>query len=96
LLIAAIPKAFPGFSKWSILKFMNALLEKALEAVRRLSPDDQEEIAHVMLNLADKGGHLEEIDPEHLSDVLESLAQARRREFAADAEVAAVFRRFGS
>ncbi len=75
---------------------MNALLEKALEAVRRLSSDDQEEIARVMLNLADKGDHLEDIEPEHLSDVLESLAQARRHEFATDGEVGAVFRRFGS
>jgi hypothetical protein len=36
----------------------------------------------------------EEIDPAHLSDILEALAQARRREFASDAEVKSVFRRF--
>jgi hypothetical protein len=36
----------------------------------------------------------EEIDPAHLPDVLESLAQARRRQFASDAEVEAAFRRF--
>jgi len=36
----------------------------------------------------------EEIDPAHLPDVLESLAQAKRREFATDAEVEAAFRRF--
>jgi plasmid stabilization system protein ParE len=33
----------------------------------------------------------EPIDPAHLSDVLESLAQAKRREFATDAEVEAAF-----
>jgi hypothetical protein len=38
----------------------------------------------------------EEIDPAHLADVLEGLAQARRNEFASDAEIEAVFRRFGS
>jgi hypothetical protein len=46
-----------------------------------------------MLNLADEG-EPEDIDPAHLADVLESLAQAKRREFATDAEVEAAFRRF--
>jgi hypothetical protein len=36
----------------------------------------------------------EDIDPAHLPDVLESLAQARRREFTTDADVEAAFRRF--
>jgi predicted transcriptional regulator len=36
----------------------------------------------------------EEIDPAHLSDVLEGLAQARRGEFAIDEEVEAALRRF--
>ena len=36
----------------------------------------------------------EEIDPAHLADVLESLAQAKRREFATAAEIEAAFRRF--
>jgi hypothetical protein len=34
------------------------------------------------------------LDTAHLSDVLESLAQAQRRRFATDAEVEAAFRRF--
>jgi hypothetical protein len=33
----------------------------------------------------------EEINPAHLADVLESLAQARRRQFATDAEIEAAF-----
>lgn len=36
----------------------------------------------------------EEIDPAHLADVLESLAEAQRREFATDADVEAAFARF--
>ena len=39
-------------------------------------------------------GEPEDIDPAHLADVLESLAQAKRRQFATDAEVEAAFRRF--
>jgi hypothetical protein len=77
-----------------ILHAMTKLLEKALKAVRQLPPDSQDEIARAMINLAGDAGELEEIDPTHLPDVLESLAQARRREFATDAEVEAAFRRF--
>lgn len=72
---------------------MTKLLEKAREAVRRLPPEAQDEIALAMLNLPDED-EPEEVDPAHLSAVLEGLAQARRREFASDAEVEAVFRRF--
>jgi hypothetical protein len=39
-------------------------------------------------------GESEEIDPAHLPAVLEGLAQARRRQFATDAEIEAAFRRF--
>jgi len=73
---------------------MTKLLEKALEAVRQLPPDSQDEIARAMLTWASDEGEPEEIDPAHLSAVLEGLAQAKRREFATDAEVEAAFRRF--
>ena len=73
---------------------MTKLLERALEAVSRLSPDTQDEIARAMLRLAASDGELEEIDAAHLPAVLEGLAQAKRREFASDAEVEAAFRRF--
>lgn len=73
---------------------MTKLLQRALEAVQRLPVDSQDEIARAMLELAGEGGEPEEIDPAHLQDVLESLAQARRREFASDKEIEAAFRRF--
>lgn len=73
---------------------MTKLLERALEAVRQLPPDSQDEIARVMLNLAGDEGEPEEIDPAHLADVLESLAQAKRRELATDADVEVAFRHF--
>lgn len=73
---------------------MTKLLEKALQAVRLLPPENQDEIARAMLNLAGQSSEPEEIDPAHLTDVLEGLAQAKRREFASDAEVEAAFRRF--
>jgi hypothetical protein len=73
---------------------MTKLLEKALEAVRQLPVESPDEIALAMLNMAG-AAEPEEIDPAHLPDVLESLAQAKRREFASDVEIEAAFRRFG-
>jgi hypothetical protein len=73
---------------------MTKLLEQAVEAVRRLPSDTQDEIARTMLHLAASGDEPEPIEPAHLSAVLEGLAQAKRREFATEAEVEAAFRRF--
>jgi hypothetical protein len=73
---------------------MTKLLEQALEAVGRLSPESQDDIARAMLRLAASDSEPEEIDAAHLPAVLEGLAQAARREFASDAEVEAAFRRF--
>jgi hypothetical protein len=73
---------------------MTKLLEQALEAVRRLSPESQDEIARAMLRLAVGEGTPESVAPAHLAAVLEGLAQVERREFASDREVEAAFRRF--
>lgn len=73
---------------------MTKLFDRALELVRRLPPELQDEIARAMLSLADRD-EPEEIDPTHLPAVLEGLAQAKRRAFATDAEIEAAFRRFG-
>jgi hypothetical protein len=70
------------------------LLEQALEAVRHLPAESQDEIARAMLHLAAGDGEPEPIDPAHLPAVLDGLAQAKRREFATDAEIEAAFRRF--
>jgi hypothetical protein len=75
---------------------MTKLLDKAFEAVKRLSAAAQDEIARTILHLAENDGEPEAIDARHLPAVLEGLAQARRREFASDDEVEAVFRRFDS
>ena len=73
---------------------MTKLLEKALEAVRRLPPASQDEIALAMLTLSSNEGEPEKIDAAHLSAVLEGLEQAKRRDFASDADIEAAFRRF--
>ena len=70
-------------------------MKKAVEEVRKLPNGSQDEIARAMLQLASQDGQLEAIDPRDLPAVLNGLAQAKRREFATDAEVDAAFRCFG-
>jgi hypothetical protein len=76
------------------MRAMTKLLEEALDAVTRLPPEAQDEIARAMLHLAGSGGEPEAIDAAHLPAVLEGLTQAERRQFASDSEVEAAFRRF--
>jgi hypothetical protein len=73
---------------------MTNLLEKALVAVKRLPPKEQDQIAMAMLTLSGNQGEPEKIDAAHLPSVLEGLAQAKRRQFASDADAEAAFRRF--
>ena len=78
----------------SYLWRMTKLLEHAIEAVRRLPADSQDEIAHTILHLAGSEAETDSVGRAHLAAVLEGLAQAKRREFATDDEVEAAFRRF--
>jgi hypothetical protein len=73
---------------------MTKLLDKALETVRKLPVDAQDDIARAMLRLAAQDGEPEPIDPAHVPAVLKGLAQARARTFASDQDVKAAFRRF--
>jgi hypothetical protein len=72
---------------------MTKLLDQALQVVRALPPEDQDDIARMMLTMTGVEER-EPIDPAHLPAVLEGLAQAERRQFATDEEVEAAFRRF--
>lgn len=73
---------------------MTKPLEKALEAVRRLPPREQDHIAREMLYLSSAESEPEPVDPAHLPAVLEGLAQFERGELATDSQVEAAFRRF--
>lgn len=73
---------------------MTSLLEKALEVVRQLPAESQDDIARAILSLAGDEDEAEEVDAAHLPGVLDGLMQAKRRQFATEAEVEAAFRRF--
>jgi hypothetical protein len=75
---------------------MTKLLEQALEAVRVLSADEQNDIARVILQLAGKEDvALVELSPEERAAIENSKAAAARGEFASDEQVRAVWGKHG-
>ena len=77
---------------------MTKLLQRALDAARRLPPKSQDEVARAMRHLgADEDREpvpAEDLPAEDLPAVLEGPAQAGRGQFASNAAVEAAFRRF--
>lgn len=73
---------------------MTKMFDHAVDHVRSLPADVQDEIASWMLRLS--GIRTEEagIDPEHLAAVEEGLAEADRGEFATPEEIEEAFRQF--
>jgi hypothetical protein len=73
---------------------MTKLLEQALEAVRVLSANEQDDIARVILQLAGKEDAAPvELSPDERKAVEKSKAAAARGEFASDEQVRAVWGR---
>src|SRR5262249_1939486 len=74
-------------------RLMTKLLEQALEAVRRLPPDSQDEIARAIPQFSARGGEPGHLDAAPLPAVVRGLAHAKRPQFRSDGEVHAGFRR---
>jgi hypothetical protein len=71
---------------------MTKLLEQALKAVRVLPPDEQDDIARIILQLAgDEGGTPVALSPDEQRAISESKAAAARGEFATDEQARAVW-----
>jgi hypothetical protein len=68
-------------------------IEDAIDALRKLSPERQQELAGYICHLA-ANSDPEDIDPAALPAVLEGLEQAERRQFASPEQVAEVLGRF--
>jgi hypothetical protein len=75
---------------------MTKLLEKAVEAVRQLSSDSQDEIAEAMLRLATADLDREPVSPADLAAVLKGLEEVRAGHLATEAQIETAFRRFES
>lgn len=74
---------------------MTQLLEKAVERLSLLPDERQNELARMLIDVAAQDIHPYTFTPEEHIAVEEGLAQAERGEFATDAEVAAMWERFG-
>jgi hypothetical protein len=74
---------------------MTKLLEKAIAQARALPPEDQDTLAAVLLAMTDEGGGIALLDDAARAAIREGLEQARRGEFVPEAEIAALWKRFG-
>ncbi len=75
---------------------MAKLLEQAIETLRRLPSDEQDEIAHTILQLASGDDRsLVALTPDEREAVARSKAAAARGEFASDEQVRAVWAKHG-
>lgn len=74
---------------------MTQLLELAVEAARQLSPEEQDEIARVIMEIVHGAGDdVYELSEEENAAIDEGLAYADRGEFASEEEVRAIFAKY--
>jgi hypothetical protein len=75
---------------------MTKLLDQAMEAVRNLPPEEQDDIAHVVLRLTGADDEpAVPLAPNEQAAITTSKAAAARGEFATDEQVRAVWAKHG-
>jgi hypothetical protein len=74
---------------------MTKLFEHAVETVRALPPETQDELAVLLLQLAGEDQPVVQLTPEEAASLDESIEQAERGEFATDEEVRAIWAKYG-
>lgn len=74
---------------------MIRVLEEAIAKILTLSKADQEEAAQVLLWALEKHAAAAPLDGETIAAIDEGVAQAKRGDFASDAEIAALWKRHG-
>lgn len=74
---------------------MTELLEHAVETVRALSPEMQDELARVILQLAGKEQPAMDLTPAEEASFQTSFEQAELGQFATDEEVRAIWAKYG-
>jgi predicted transcriptional regulator len=70
---------------------MTKLLEQAVETVRALPPEVQDDLARILLQLAGEDQPEIQLSAAEKASFEESLAQADRGEFATDEQVRAIW-----
>jgi hypothetical protein len=65
-------------------------IDDAIDALRKLAPGRQQELADNIFHLASEDIAAEDIDPADLPSVLNGIEQANRRQFASPERVAEI------
>jgi hypothetical protein len=74
---------------------MTKLFEQAIEKVRALPDDEQDEAAEMLLSILSRRFEPVRLDGETQAAIQEGLEQADRGEFVTDEEMAEFFKRHG-
>jgi hypothetical protein len=74
---------------------MTKLLDTAVETVRRLPPEIQDDLARVLLQMAGEDQPVVALTSEEAASFDESLRQAERGQFATDDQVRAIWAKHG-
>jgi hypothetical protein len=74
---------------------MTKLLEQAVETVRGLPPEMQDDLARMLLQLAGEDQPVLQLSAAEEASFDESLAQADRGEFASDEQVRTIWAKHG-
>ncbi len=73
---------------------MTELLEQAIERMRALPPEAQDDFARVLLRLAGESEAVYRLTAEEEADLIEADAEIMRGELASDTAVEAVFSKY--
>jgi hypothetical protein len=74
---------------------MTKLLDEAMGVLRRLPPQDQDEIARMIIELTGEGGPAISLSPDEKAAIARSKIAAARGEFATEAQVRSVWEKHG-
>jgi len=74
---------------------MTRLLDQALETIRELPDPVQDDLARLLLEIADGERRYIELTPDEESDLAEALAEVERGEFASDEAIRALWAKYG-
>jgi hypothetical protein len=72
------------------LSTMTKLLEHAIDSVRTLPPEVQDELARLLLQVAGKEQPVIQLTPEERADLAEADTEIARGEFATDEQMRAI------
>lgn len=75
---------------------MTKLLDRAIQEIRKLPPERQDDAAAILLTLAEQGEAKFELTPEQRKNLDESIEQADAGRFVDEEEIEALYKKYGT